>query len=331
MEVGFQKRFDYVLIFGQGRSGTNWLLDTLDFSPLTHCRNEPDKLLNSPLLQLPSGVVDQSFEKSFGDQWDQAIALTSSRMGVRDRIAANPKIYLPEPMRLSIGRMVFAKSRVRKQLANLIPSCTSWSQEEWLIPSWYSSSLEISLPILKLNQTPAWGKWVLENRPQALIIHIVRHPGGFLNSWKQRYVKSKSLEQIRQANNKRLQSIVQVDSQWAKRIGNIEGMNVEESELWYWCYANEVINSAGKGKDNYLHIVYEDLVADPIKISQLLYKTAGLPWSQEIEQQVLKNSSQSNQIAKSWYQNLSTKEIELVKQCLKDSFMGQWWSEEQDS
>ena len=76
---------DYILIVGQARSGTNWLLDLLDLSPYTHCRNEADKLENSPFAQLPSPVVRQPLDENFGQQWDQAIAITASRLGERSR------------------------------------------------------------------------------------------------------------------------------------------------------------------------------------------------------------------------------------------------------
>ena len=39
----------YVLIAGQGRSGTNWLLQILDLSSQTHCRNEPNDCIGSAL------------------------------------------------------------------------------------------------------------------------------------------------------------------------------------------------------------------------------------------------------------------------------------------
>jgi len=36
------------------------------------------------------------------------------------------------------------------------------------------------------------GVLVLVNRPQTAVLHIVRHPGGFLNSWRNRYLANTS-------------------------------------------------------------------------------------------------------------------------------------------
>ena len=47
----------YALITGQGRSGTNWLLELFDASSKTFCRNEPDRLEGSPLGLLAEDLL----------------------------------------------------------------------------------------------------------------------------------------------------------------------------------------------------------------------------------------------------------------------------------
>lgn len=313
---------EYVVILGQGRSGTNWLLDLLDLSPMTYCRNEANELENSPLSRLPSGLICESLGENFGKQWDQAIEKSALQMGVRDRIGLHPKSYLSDIQR-SIGRILLNHQKIRHFVSIAFPDL---EKSSWQIPPFYAtlSKLEEALPIFKLNQVPGWGQWLLANRPKTLVIHIVRHPGGFLNSWKNRYVSVRNPEDIRKANQKRLEKIAEVDAKWKERFGDISAMTVEESELWYWYYANEEIYSSGKGKNNYLNIIYENLVDDPLNAMQTVYKKCHLPCTQEIEETVKKNSTQSQKIAKKWQDSLSERETILVEQFLEISTIHLW-------
>ncbi len=103
----------YILIVGQGRSGTNWLLDLLDLSVMTHCRNEPNKLETSLFSQLPSPLVRQSVDDVFGQKWNQAIASAALKMSGRDRIGNTGKSHLYELVRQFGGAYVLSKKKLR--------------------------------------------------------------------------------------------------------------------------------------------------------------------------------------------------------------------------
>ena len=317
---------DYILIVGQGRSGTNWLLDLLDLSPKTHCRNEADELVTSPLAQLPSPTVRQSQDDSFRQQWDQAIASASLRMGERDRIGTRPKFHLYEPMRRLGGATVLSKRRLRQPLSLVMPSLR---QPDWPVPWWFANPyvLRQASVVLKLNQVPAWAEWVLLNRPSALVIHIVRHPGGFLNSWQNRYLASQDSATVKSANEERLRQVAESDARWARLFPEVGAMSIEESELWYWRYATEIIHSAGQGRPNYVPVLYENLVADPLKITKHLYEKCNLPWTAAIEREVSNSASHSNSVATAWYEKLLPEQIEIVKRVLAGSLMSQCWDE----
>jgi len=319
---------DYVLIVGQGRSGTNWLLDLLDLSPYTHCRNEPNELDASPLFQLPSPFVQHPLGDSFPQEWEQAVESTSLRMGDRDRIAIHPKSHIYEPVRRLGGALVLGKRRVRRLLSAVFPSL---GQSEWSIPWWFANpnALKQATTILKLNSTPAWAEWVLLNRPAVIVIHIVRHPGGFLNSWEKRCVAGLGLDpvNVKKDNDERLRKIAQSDPQWAEILEDIDAMSIEESELWYWRYVNETIYLAGHERPNYIQLIYEDLVANPLQVMKRIYEKCNLPWTTEIEQEISNSASQSQSIATAWPKKLKSKQVELVRRILKSSFMAQWWEE----
>ena len=314
----------YILIVGQGRSGTNWLLDLLDLSPNTHCRNEPDELKNSRLAQLPSPTVRHPLDDSFPSEWDQAVASASLSMGDRDRIGSRRKSHIYEPVRRLGGGLVLGKRRVRQFLSPVFPGL---GQPEWLIPWWFAPPdvLKQALTVLKINMAPAWADWVLRNRPTVLVIHIVRHPGGFLNSMSRRYWADQDITVVKQNNRERLRQIVKHEPEWAERFGDIDAMSVEESELWYWRYASETIHTTGEGRPNYVQLVYEDLVANPIEVAKHVYEKCHLPWTKEIEAEIAKSASSSTAIATAWYKKLEPEQIELVQRILDSSLMSQWW------
>lgn len=316
----------YILIVGQGRSGTNWLLDILDLSAKTHCRNEADQLTTSPLAGLSMKRVQLPLDEALGQQWDQAIALASLKMGVRDRIGGTRKYHLYDIVRRFGGAYVFRKKRLRLLLSFLMPSLR---QEDWPVPWWFSSpqALEQAFTVFKLNQIPAWTEWLLLNRPDTMIIHIVRHPSGFLNSWQKRYLAQQNSSEVKRTNQERLRQIAEIDANWSQLFGDIEVMTVDESELWYWRYATEKIDAAGNGRANYLRIIYEDLVSDTLKVSKQLYEKCDLPWMLEIETAISNSASSSNLIATAWRKNLLPEEISLVEHVLAGSPMSQWWRE----
>jgi hypothetical protein len=316
--------WDYVLILGQGRSGTSWLLDLLDLSRNTYCRNETNAIKTSPLAHLPLPAVTQLLDDSFGKKWDRAIAQSFLMMGERDRLGAHPKFYLYNPMRWLGFAALLNKRRLRQLLSLVMPK---FSKPEWPLPWWLvnKSALKKALPVFKLNQVPVWGEWILLNRPQVLVIHIVRHPGGFLNSWQNRYLSSRAKDVVKIANKTRLKQVASHDAQWASRFGNIESMPVEESELWYWCYANEIIYLAGLSSPNYFRIIYEELATDTLNVMKHVYKVCRLPWRKEIEAGVSIKALNSKAISTTWQKMITKKNIALVKRALSGSRMNQWW------
>src|SRR5690606_11342365 len=86
-------QFETVMIVGHGRSGTNWLLDVLDASPLTHARNEPNEIDGAPLTSLESPWVKRDHQPDLERRWDDAARWAAHRVGNRDHYAHVPKVY----------------------------------------------------------------------------------------------------------------------------------------------------------------------------------------------------------------------------------------------
>jgi len=313
------------LVIGQGRSGTNWLLDLLDLSFHTHCRNEPDELAGSPFSSLSSPTIQQPYSEAFAHSWEQAISTAAMQMGYRDRIAANPKEHLRSHVSRMGGAYLLQGQR-RRQIASVVSP--SLAGEQWPAPPWMIEQQQLAqaYPVFKLNQAPGWAAWVLNHRSDNTVIQIMRHPGGFLNSWRNRYVTQQAVDQIRQANSDRLKKIAAASPEWDHRMGNIDAMSIDESELWYWCYANEVVYRAGRGQSNYQLIIYEDLVQNPVDTMKQVYGSCGLPWTHCIETKITSSASASASIATAWKHQISLEQRQLVDSILATSAMADQWS-----
>ena len=317
----------HVIIVGEGRSGTSWLLDLVNSSRRTHCRNEPETILeSSPIARLPSPVVlTDAAAAELERDWDAALRWTATRMGRRDLPIPGPKDHVYElGRRLGLARTV--NSLPRRYLAKLLPSLRP---SEWRIPFWVGSEAALgrAVVIFKMLQVPAWAAWVLARRPETNVVHIVRHPGGFLNSWRNRHLGVHDPDDVLRANRDRLDAIRTAHPEWAERFGDIDAMAVGESELWYWRYATETIHAAGAGKPQYHRVLYENLAADPVATGRPIFDFCGLEWDDRIARRVRSRSTESASIAAAWRTKLPQEELAHVDRVLAGSPMQRWWTE----
>lgn len=123
--------FKPILISGHCRSGTNWLLTILDLNPRTHCRNEPDRLVNARLYQLPGRFGVATAGGTFGEQWDYAVREASEWCGGRDHQPRIPKRHLHKCARRRGLHALFFKRRYRR-LWNMMLS--GYRGDHWYMP-----------------------------------------------------------------------------------------------------------------------------------------------------------------------------------------------------
>jgi hypothetical protein len=317
----------YILIAGQGRSGTNWILEILDLSRRTHCRNEPNECIGSALFELSSGQV---FYPELGAKlaytWDDAVRRTSQSFGARDQSITVYKDYFSRAaQRTGLVRMAQAK-KPRRALSLVIPSVR---REEWPIPFWVVNKQRHNslLPVHKLNMVPGWIVWVLQNRPEAYVVHIVRHPGGYLNSLTNRLWSTLDMEKVGHDNRERLAKIAACHPIWADRFGDLTALSPIETELWYWRYAGETIHEAGTGNPRYQLVKYEELTRSPTEIGRSVYQGCGLDWTASIDRGIQQMSAESQAIAAAWRDRLNADQVAAVEQILRDSLMRDWWAE----
>lgn len=313
------------VILGQGRSGTNWLSQLLDMSPDTHVRNEPNEIPACPLNLLPSPDICGVGHAALKDGWEHASAHAMHHFGIHDPRAPIRKSYYHSLSSFLHLPSIMFRPRLRGATGVLWPSLRC---NEWRLPFWIGSQkkLERSLHILKIVQAPNWASWILEHEPTTKVIHIVRHPGGFLNSWRRRYLAHHDSKDVLQANLVRMRRLADSDPRWASMVGDIDQMSVDESELWYWRYAAEKVDGCGSSRHQYMLVIFEDLVEETGTIVERLYSFLGLELGPESFKGILSTTRHSKSISQAWTRSLSSQDIELVERVLQGSPMEKWWS-----
>lgn len=318
------------IILGHGRSGTNWLLEIFDKSLDTFCANERNELSRSIMSQLPDLSIDHGQFEGLEGGCAEILQDTKSRFGERD--SANPdKSYLDKGLMGQIANFIRRKKRLRHTLSFLDASFT---EEEWPVPLRITRrpAFQSAIPILKINQAPALANWVLASHPETIVIHIVRHPGGMLNSWRNRYYASRDSDLVRAASRIRLSTVLSM-ARWLHPATK-DGINkclssprpsAEELELWYWRYSNEAIMECASGKESYSRVIYEDLVEDPVRVAQPLFEIVGLDFTDRIYSDLIKGADRSQNISNRWQEKLPDNEIRMTDQILTGSPLEGLW------
>lgn len=323
----------YALLIGQGRSGTNYLLGLLDQSSATHCRNEPDQLDSSALAQLAPFRFFVDDQPLLARRFDAAVRQAARCVGPRDHMADVEKDWLKRSRRRA--GYFYLRQRYRA-VERLIRRRKPMDGKELVYPGWmvHTQALQQSFHVFKLNAAVGYGAWALRERPDGRVIHIVRHPGGFLKSWLKRWVRGEGGQQRGKGNadtlreEDRLREIARRDVRWARLLGDVEAIGRAESELWWWRYLNEALHDSGKGRANYTLVLYEHLAHDPERVSREVYGTCGLEWDATIAQRVRSISRGAEKIARAWRDELEPEMVTLVEKVLAGSPMERWWGED---
>lgn len=330
----------YILIVGNGRSGTNWLLSMLAASPETHCRNEPHDIASSPFHQLPSAQEIRRNPALMAQRWQYFVTWTARRMGERDHRITAPKTYVhPLAQQLGVAYLP-ARPKVRRALRYVFPALR---QAEWRLPWWVGSErrLKEACGVLKINDLRAWiVRWVLENHPEVPILHIVRHPGGQLNSGLSRFFDHLSPEELtseRWLYQDILKTAIVVDPHWRSVLGSdvaISQFSLMEAVAWFWRYNNEEIYTLGQNYPQYRLVVYEQLAQNPLDYAQQVYSQCRLPFTPEIQGHIQQGTETSvwgkldkppAAVAEVWKKKLSPEHQALAQRVLEGSPMAAWW------
>lgn len=321
-----------VLLIGQGRSGTNFLLSLLDQSAATHCRNEPDQLDGSALARLAEFRFFVDDEPRLAALFDASVCQAARCVGPRDHKSEVAKDWL----RAHRGAPGYFYLRQRMRVVErLIRRRKPMDGKELVYPAWMveHDALARATHVFKLNAAVGYGAWALRARPEVRVLQIVRHPGGFLKSWHKRWVQGQGGQQRgrgtadRFQDEERLCEVARRDPRWARLLGDVARLERAEGELLWWRYVNEALHAAGQDRPNYTRVLYEDLARDPEGVSRRVFAACGLAWDESIAARVRGIARGAETIARAWKDELAPEMVALVEKVLAGSPMERWWDE----
>jgi hypothetical protein len=318
----------YVLVIGNGKSGTKRVLKTLDLSPRTHCRMEPNELSGSPFAELPSpNVFAPDTHEELEKRWDSVADWTRRRMGERDEVPGPPKVHQYElSRRLQLYR-VFKHNRLRRVLANLYPAVGG---AEWPPPRWWvdRDELDRALPVFKLGPLACYVTWLLRMRPEAKIVSVIRHPAGFLNSYCKRFLPISNPRNVHRDNLDRLEAIAGSNPEWRERFGAISDLTLEEAELWFWRYANETTLAAGREADAFISVEDTEMAFAPVATAKRVYDHCELPWEEATERYLASRAEHWAERTAPWRAIIPPEHVRIVERVLDESPLRHLWDDD---
>jgi hypothetical protein len=276
----------HVLVVGHGRSGTNMVLDLFDCHRMTFCRNEPNELHGSAFTGLGDAMFGDPEPPDFAARWQQAVQQSIRSNGARDRFGTD-KDYFRSDLRARLGQAVMARARLR---ARLLPRQDGLPVEEWPCPGFHydHAALARALPVLKILLAPAWTLRAHDLFETQRVVHVIRRPEGFIQSWWSRYVTGIGGGPDRVfADNQ--PSLARILAHFGRADEMPESYSLRAllvSELWRWRYMNEGLAERLSGSERYLPVPYEAVMADRTDWAEKIYAFAGLEMTEETRAQV---------------------------------------------
>ena len=264
----------YVVIGGFGRSGSNLILKMFDVHEDTHCRNEPNDLLGASMTGL-TPLFPADMPAGFDNAWPAAIDGVAGTVGARDHLPPGRKTFVRKGPLSRLGGWLQSKRRFRT-IAGL--------GDEWPCPRliYDRRRLATSLPVLKMMLVGAGLIEAHRVAPGQRLVHILRQPEGFLNSWFNRYVVKQpgGPEKVWADNLETLPTILEHFGADPKQCDRYSLPTLLESELWRWRYLNEMLGTLS-GSDRYLKVTYEKALQHRTETTRSLFDFAGLTFSEE--------------------------------------------------
>lgn len=289
-------RAPIALVTCAGRSGSKWVMQLLDLSPVTLCRNEPHRI--------DPGLADPEC-----DDWMDRALRAGAQIGVHDLKPEGIKdigrawtnaLRLDRALRSGTGRRVWGKKGVIGYPGLL----------------YKTGQIDQTTRILKIINARHLVCKLLSEQPEIPVIHVIRHPGGMLKSWITRFAPRFGDHEILETQRGIVRKIHGFDPAFEAVSGPADAMTLEEAKLWSWMHAQEHLLRSGEGSDRYRAVVFERLAADPMPEVRRIYDAVGLDITPGIESGVARLTRESTSIASAWREKLTPEQVDAVDRVL---------------
>jgi len=177
--------------------------------------------------------------------------------------------------------------------------------------------------------------WIHRHFPHFRIVQLIRHPGGYLESW----LRAKNEEGWTGFGERRRLDSTLLPFSRPEHQHYIDAYNEGSSferELIYWIVANETpIFELGESPA-FKVVVYEELCAEPERVLKEIYEHSGIPFGEQALRFVRASTSQHKAgfhdvfknpeyVANRWRNSLSTEQIETVERYLAATSLASLW------
>lgn len=313
-----------VAIVGLMRSGTTWIGKVLDSSPNVVYLHEPDYVKRIPCVPYTTNAEDAEswtpFIKEYVSQLRTACAARSYLKQPSFR-KAFAKTFLDQVYCASFSSLL--RSDQIKNRLGMSPVSRTWPRcvenADFLV--WKS-----------VEQTGNIG-CILRALPEQKLLHIVRHPCGFVDS-----VLRGQKGKLLQGGVPAYEDVGIFDyvsrTKFAIKLGlrlcDWKALTETERLAYEWLLLNEQAIDDGEELDNYKLVYFDEFCLDPFGYGQELFEFAGIPFGPQTEK-FLRDSSgskseryysvarNSETVPRKWEKRLPRESIEQIVKIVSQS------------
>lgn len=307
-----------VLLAGTGRSGTTWLAKLLDASPVTWLRHEPDSPRNFAWFRDLPSRIERDAGPGLAPLWEAGLAAAERH---HSHLLSPPPDFEKHFLRLPVWRGLRLIDGVRRRLA---PQAAPLRIPGLLFRDAPVTVVKSVVSNLRLA-------WLHDQFPELRIVLLVRHPGGYVNSWL-------TGSQRGFGSRERLFPVVLPfpRAEQERYAEAFEHGSDLERELVYWIVANEtpLLELAGSGR--FRVVVYEELCRRPAEVMDELLAWLGLPFDEGIRRFIDASTSRHSdgyydvfkdpaKVAEKWRDELSAEQVATVGHYLQGCELSALW------
>jgi len=315
---------DMIIILGSSRSGTTWLGKIFDSHPDVIYLHEPDSILVN--REIPFQVNENELEEytTLASKYMTRL-LDVKNIKVSGSLPMFKKNYRNAIMHLFRYTYVYSSKALQKGIG-------AGRLRNIGVPDFFSEEIKASCrhvikTVDSLNRAHLFSRAI----PNAHILHLIRHPCGYVAS-RLRGIKLSLL-----GSDTFMASISRMPEARKRGLSldYLERLSIEERLACQWMIQNEKTINDMEGEGNYKLVIYDELCQNPMQVTKELFRFSALDWNSQTEEfirlcqnardgkkgyfQVIRNPAKA---AFQWKKELDRSQISRIMDFVADSAPG---------
>jgi hypothetical protein len=190
------------------------------------------------------------------------------------------------------------------------------------------------VPVVKSVDSLARAKMFSVANPEVRIIHLIRHPCGFVSS----IIQGRKRNQLASIEFNTFQTQLPQAKKRNLTLEQLKALSAEERLASWWMLMNEKVIEEMKGNNKYKLIIYDEICSDPINYAHKLFDFVGLDWNIQTETFILRSLNYSGKSdryfqvvrnpsvsANKWKKNLDSNQQRKILKFVEDSLPGKFF------